>query len=47
MNVFSFFTELKRGNIYKPGAKKHCAAGIQVLLVVQFRIIKSHDHNHL
>jgi hypothetical protein len=49
VKIDNFFAGLKRRTVSKvaTGGKKDCAAGIQVLLVVQFRIIKSHDHNHL
>ena len=49
MKIDNFFAELKRRNVYKvaTGGKKDCAARIQVLLVVQFRISKSHDDNYL
>ena len=49
VKIDNFFAELKRRTVSKvaTGGKKDCAAGIRVLLVVQFRIIKGHDHNHL
>jgi hypothetical protein len=41
VKIDNFFAELKRRNVYKvaTGEKMDCAAGIQVLLVVQLGII--------